>query len=112
MNRTLVTIALGASLATGVSCAGSPDKDRVTDVLTPDFNTYRDQVDLFDLKLEAAHRDARDIEEVRDQALQSADLSLGEREAGFQALGVFGVGNVRRHLELKLQRHPAAGSRA
>ncbi len=47
MKRMLVLVAVGASLATGVSCSGSPDKERVTDVLAPDFKTYHDNVDLY-----------------------------------------------------------------
>ena len=47
MNRTLVFLALASALATGVSCASSPDKDRVTDVIAPDFDTYKNNVDLY-----------------------------------------------------------------
>ncbi|HEY8073314.1 MAG TPA: hypothetical protein VIF62_04380 [Labilithrix sp.] len=47
MNRTLVFLAFGALLATGVSCASSPDKDQITDVLQPDFTVYANSVDFY-----------------------------------------------------------------
>jgi hypothetical protein len=35
------------AIATTVSCASTPDKDRVTEIITPDFDTYVQNVDSY-----------------------------------------------------------------
>ena len=40
-------VSLGLAAATAVSCASSPDRDRVTEVITPDFDTYVQSVDAY-----------------------------------------------------------------
>jgi len=37
----------GMAILASVSCASAPDKDRVTDILQPDFDTYKNYVDRY-----------------------------------------------------------------
>lgn len=43
----LSAASVGLALATTLSCASSPDKDRVTEVIVPDFDTYVQSVDAY-----------------------------------------------------------------
>jgi hypothetical protein len=43
----LSAASVGIALATTLSCADSPDRDRLTYVITPDFDTYVQSVDAY-----------------------------------------------------------------
>jgi hypothetical protein len=43
----LSAASIGVAIATTLSCASPPDKDRVTDILAPDFETYVQNVDSY-----------------------------------------------------------------
>jgi hypothetical protein len=49
MKRTTPLLAAFAALLTGASwsCAGKPDVNRTTDVISPDYDTYKNNVDLY-----------------------------------------------------------------
>ncbi len=49
LRATLIAMAGAGAMAAlaSMSCAGTPDKNRVTDVILPDFDTYKNNVDLY-----------------------------------------------------------------